>query len=504
MARAPGTARELRQVALELTGSLDLAVVVARALAAVRALVGADWAAIALVDEATGGLERFADPPEPGGPRRHEAAGASRAVLARRAARFIPDLVADPATEPDLFARGLRAAAILPLAAQDTTVGLLYACCRPPHTFTRRECAILRALAAPTAVALRNARRYAEATGATADLRALLAGLEQGVLMTDRAGRIRFVNGRFADLFGGLDAADLLGRPQREVAARLLAPRLRDPGAYLARLAWLDAHPEESATDTLELLRPPGRILERFGGPLRDEVTGALLGRVVAFTDVTEARRLQRGKEEFLSVASHELKTPITTLGGYLEMIQRQVAREAGPDPARLTRYIANAQTQLARLHRLSEDLLEVARIETGRLSVRPEPGDLAMIVQETVARFVRHPRPEQAERGGPLIYQAAEPLPGYFDALRLEQVFANLLENAVKYSSAGGEITVVARREGDTGLVSVRDQGIGIPAEERARLFTPFFRATNAQAGAARGLGLGLYICRGIVEAHG
>ncbi|HEX5503808.1 MAG TPA: ATP-binding protein [Thermomicrobiales bacterium] len=504
MVRAHGTARELRQVALELTGSLDLADVSARALAAVRALAGADAAMIALLDERGDALECFSDPPGHEQSRRHEApTGASRQALARRADRCIPDLAADPAADPDLLARGWRAAAILPLVVGGETVGLLYAGYHEPHTFTRRERAVLRGLAAPAAVALRNARRYAAATGTAADLHAALAGLEQGVVTTDQAGRIRYANERFGDLFGGLDVAGLSGRPHREVAERLLAPRLRDSAAYLARLAWLDAHPDEAATDTLALLRPPGRILERYSGPLRD-ATGALPGRVAVFTDVTEARRVQRAKEEFLSVASHELKTPITTLGGYLEMIQRQVAREGGPDPARLARYIGNAQTQLARLRRLSDDLLEVARIEAGRLTVRPEPRDLATIAEETVARFARHPRPEQAGRGSQLIYHAAESLPGYFDAPRLEQVFANLLENAAKYSPAGGEITVAARREGDTAVVSVRDRGIGIPAAERDRLFTPFYRATNAEASSAQGLGLGLYISRGIVEAHG
>jgi signal transduction histidine kinase len=106
-------------------------------------------------------------------------------------------------------------------------------------------------------------------------------------------------------------------------------------------------------------------------------------------------------------------------------------------------------------------------------------------------------------ERGHRILCETTEPLPAQHDTLRIGQVLNNLLENALKYSPSGGEVIVAATRAGDEALISVRDSGIGVPADERERLFLPFYRTTNASAGSPEGLGLGLYISRGIVEGH-
>jgi len=217
---------------------------------------------------------------------------------------------------------------------------------------------------------------------------------------------------------------------------------------------------------------------------------------------VTEGRQLEHAKDEFLATASHELKTPLTTLGGYLELLERQVERPTGPDPARLRRYIGAARGELGRLRRLSDDLLEVTRIEAGRLTMQFQWADLATTITETVERFVR--RPGLEVRGHHLICQIEDALPVLHDPLRIGQIVNNLLENALKYSPEGGEVRVRATRHEEEVVFSVSDSGIGIPPDERERLFLPFYRTTNASAGSPEGLGLGLYISRGIVEGHG
>ncbi len=183
-------------------------------------------------------------------------------------------------------------------------------------------------------------------------------------------------------------------------------------------------------------------------------------------------------------------------------VLERQGARPTGADPDRLAHYVGAARSELARLRLLSEELLEVARIEAGRLTLKLETTDLAQTVRETVGRFVR--RPGLADRGHRLICAADEPLPTTHDALRIGQVVSNLIENALKYSPDGGDVVVAARREGALAAVSVRDSGIGVPEGEREALFLPFYRTANASAGSPEGLGLGLYISRGIVEGHG
>jgi signal transduction histidine kinase len=283
----------------------------------------------------------------------------------------------------------------------------------------------------------------------------------------------------------------------------------------MARLAWLYEHPAEVATDEVTLTRPEVCILRRYSGPMYDPLRDEVVGRIEVYTDFTEARRLEWARDEFLSTASHELKTPIMTLGGYLELLERQAARPEGLDPEQVTRYVGTAQRELERLRHLSEDMLDVARIEAGRFTLRPKEADLAAIVRETVERFARRPGPRghDQQAGGRadgqagsrrIVCHAGEPLPGHYDPLRLGQVFTNLLENALKYSPAGREVVVEARREGDQALLSVRDHGIGVPAVDRDNIFLPFYRARNASHGSSEGLGLGLYISRGIVEGHG
>ncbi|MDP9371547.1 MAG: ATP-binding protein, partial [Chloroflexota bacterium] len=425
-------------------------------------------------------------------------------VAERDEALLVPDVTADPryVAFEDAEPPASRSELAVPIPGEDGPLGVINLESERPDAFDHADLYAVRLVARQAAVVLENALLHEQLVESAGDLRAVLENVEQGVVMTDPAGRIRFVNRRIAELFAlDLDARDLIGRRKLEVAERVIAPQLRDAQGFVRRLAWLYAHPEETATDEVPLSRPAPRLLERFSRPLRDPEDGAVVGRIEVYTDVTEARRLERAKDEFLATASHELKTPITTLGGYLELLQHQIERPQGLDPARVRRYVGTARGELQRLRQLTDDLLEVARIQAGRLTLHPAPADLAAVVRETVERFARHPG--LRERGHRIIYHADEPLPGAYDTLRLGQVFTNLLENALKYSPAGGEIVVEARRAGDEAVISVRDHGIGVPAEERERLFLPFYRAANASAGSPEGLGLGLYISRGIVEGH-
>ncbi|HEY8599508.1 MAG TPA: ATP-binding protein [Thermomicrobiales bacterium] len=390
---------------------------------------------------------------------------------------------------------------IVPLMAGGQTRGCVVLRRLTGSPYTLGDLRLVESIATPAALTLQNASLHAETSGMTSDLRAVLESIQQGILMTDRAGHVRFANRRLGEMLG-VDVRTIIGWHDLDIAERLLAQQARDPKGLLARLTWLNEHFEETSIDEVALSRATGRILERYTGPMRDPDSDAIVGRIIVYTDVTAGRQLERAKDEFLATASHELKTPITTLGGYLELLGRQVVQPAGPDPIRLKRYIDTARGELARLQRLSEDLLEVARIEAGRLTLQFEAADLAQTVRETVERFVR--RPGLEERGHRIICDAADPLPIAHDPLRIGQVVGNLLENALKYSPTGGDVFVSTRRTGTESLISVRDSGIGVPEGEREQLFLPFYRTTNASAGSPEGLGLGLYISRGIVEGHG
>lgn len=211
-----------------------------------------------------------------------------------------------------------------------------------------------------------------------------------------------------------------------------------------------------------------------------------------------EAQQAIRLRDQFLSIASHELKTPLTALKGYAELLQRRAARE-GLTEARDQRGLRTIYEQAVRLHRLIELLLDLSRIHTGQLSLEHSPVDLAALVR----RLVEEMQPTLDQHTLELIC-GNEPLIILGDELRLEQVFQNLLQNAVKYSPKGGPVAVSLKRSGDQIQVAVSDQGIGIPPEALPQLFSRFYRARNVSAQQIDGMGLGLFVVKEIVTLHG
>ena len=198
-------------------------------------------------------------------------------------------------------------------------------------------------------------------------------------------------------------------------------------------------------------------------------------------------------KDQFLSIVSHEFRTPLTTIKGYSQILQQRVENDATSH-----RFAANIDAQVTRLGRLVDDLLDVTRFSRGQFELMPEQLDIRPVLEDVVARF-RLVSPNHTLR---LVLDHGS-FEGFWDHDRLEQVMNNLVGNAVKYSPDGGEVTVLTRHEGDNLVVSVRDQGVGISEEDQQRLFQRFYRGL-AEGHDIKGLGLGLYVTRRIVEAHG
>ncbi|HUB07685.1 MAG TPA: chemotaxis protein CheB [Myxococcales bacterium] len=258
-------------------------------------------------------------------------------------------------------------------------------------------------------------------------------------------------------------------------------------------------------------LRARGRVfgvlslVRGEGAPRYDE--GALrlameLARRVAaaiddawlYRDAMEAIRL---RNEFFSIASHELRTPMSALLLQVQMLQRSAHPVDGQGLAVQAQHLALIERQVKRLDELVNALLDVSRIASGGLALRPEPCDLAALAREAVARF----EPAAARAGCRLSIAASEGATGRWDRLRLEQVLGNLLANAIKYGT-GKPIEVTVEAEPSVARVTVADHGIGIAAENLQRIFLPFERAVPASD--YGGLGMGLYIARQIVAEHG
>lgn len=210
-----------------------------------------------------------------------------------------------------------------------------------------------------------------------------------------------------------------------------------------------------------------------------------------------EAEVAVRQRDEFLSIAAHELKTPLTSLSGQAQLALRRLRNSSEVDPVRMTRTVEIIAGQSNRLALLLNQLLDVSRLEAGKLALDPAPTDLTALVTGIVASI--QPTTDQH----PIRLTAPAELPVHVDALRIEQVVTNLLDNAIKYSPAGGEVKVtLAQPDPDTVELAVRDHGLGIPPDKASQIFERFYRAHNDDH--TSGLGLGLFISHQIVELHG
>jgi signal transduction histidine kinase len=216
-----------------------------------------------------------------------------------------------------------------------------------------------------------------------------------------------------------------------------------------------------------------------------------------------EAQEAVAARDQFLTIAAHEVRTPITTVRGNAELLLRRVEREQVPLDrdwlaVRLQRLLAGTE----RLHALAARVLDLNRLQAGVLDLQPVPCDLGALVAGVVER-TRLAR--LAGTASTLTLRRPEgPVMGEWDPVRLEQVVTNLLDNAVKYQPAGGEIAVTLEATADEAVIRVRDRGIGIAAGDLPRLFAPFARAGTAASSQIGGVGVGLYIADQIARLHG
>ena len=222
---------------------------------------------------------------------------------------------------------------------------------------------------------------------------------------------------------------------------------------------------------------------------------------LVVHQDVTALKEAEHLKDAFLGIAAHELRTPLAILKGFAQTLLIQTARGNGPELADWqVESLQDIDQSTSRLIELTEDLLDVTRLQAGQLTFHREPTDLVALARRVLTRFQM-----STERQRLSLLTSSEYLVVDVDPRRMEQVLSNLLGNAIKYSPAGGAIEITLQEDGETktALLSIRDAGIGIPTDQQARIFGRFERADNARAHGIGGTGLGLYLCREIVERH-
>jgi signal transduction histidine kinase len=203
-------------------------------------------------------------------------------------------------------------------------------------------------------------------------------------------------------------------------------------------------------------------------------------------------------RDTFLSIAAHELKTPMTSILGYVQLFQRRSQRD-GYVPERDQRILHIINEQVIRLNKMVQALLDISRIETGQLAIQRAPLDICALARRVVEEI------QAAEDTHTLHFSCpGKPLIVQGDELRLEQVLQNLIQNAIKYSPSNEPITVVVEQHGDQVGIAIADHGIGIPQADLPNLFQRFYRANNVEEQHISGMGIGLYVVKEIITLHG
>jgi two-component system, OmpR family, phosphate regulon sensor histidine kinase PhoR len=314
-------------------------------------------------------------------------------------------------------------------------------------------------------------------------LEAMLGAMVEGVLVIDRQGQVVRANERVRQIFG-------LGRDDPLLGRRLWDVSRDTELSGVVREAMNRSQP---TFREVQLRGEKDRFLAVTAGPTADRTAW-----VIVLHDVTEMKRLERVRTDFVANVSHELRTPMTAIKGFAETL----ASTGYDDHERVARYVSIIERQASRLSRLIEDLLTLSDLELGKMAVRMRTMALAPIVHDVVELLSG-----TAERAHVKVrIEVDESVEAKGDPDRLAQVVSNLLENAIKFSENRGEVTVRVQRAATGGLVELQvvDRGVGIPAEDLPRLAERFYRVDKARSSELGGTGLGLSIVKHIVQAHG
>jgi signal transduction histidine kinase/GAF domain-containing protein len=393
-----------------------------------------------------------------------------------------------------------RAIMAAPLAIRDRPIGALSVASSRPAAFDAADRHVLTALARQAAVAIDSAQLYGELRHQKQHMEAVIQHMADGLLVLDRDRRIISLN-QAAERMLGLEEAEVLGwspgqepcDPRFHVLVDIC--RLEEASSALPRHpALLDAD-EPNGQPEVTVSGAVPRILRVLSSPIRS-AGDELGGEIKVLHDVTRERELERMQNDFVSTVSHELRTPLFSIKGFVDLILQGKV----PDPGTQHEFLTRVLQQADHLAAIVRDLLDTSRLEADTVDLTRTLLDLSDIVREALARLgaVAQSHKMTIELDTP------PDLPRVLgDARRLEQVVTNLVDNAIKFSSPGSTVTVRCESDEREVTVHVIDQGIGIPPEAMPRLFTRFYHVDSSATRRVGGTGLGLYICRRILDAH-
>jgi two-component system NtrC family sensor kinase len=464
----------LQRVGQAITASLDLDSVLTAVVEAAVELTGAEEGSLLLLDESSNELYMHAA--------RNFNEDFVRTFrvpvqdsLAGEALRSRQPVLIDEKTPKKIKTSYLvHALMYVPITVRERAIGVLGVDNRQGgRIFTSDHLAMVSALAGYAAAAIENARLYTRTEIERGKYETILTKIKDGVIIVDLDGRLMLINQTARDAFGVGDIP-VSGKPVVDIihSSDLLEILLHDNLADPFR-----------SEVTLE----DGRVFNAQVTPIPD------VGLALTMQDITHLKELDRIKSDFVSTVSHDLRSPLTAILGYIELIDR-----VGPVNAQQKEFIRRVEASVQNITALINDLLDLGRIEAG-FDARMEIVPLAAIVNYTVESL----RPRSVERSQKLVVEVAENLPATLgNPVRLRQMVSNLLGNALKYTQSGGEIRLRMHAEGEQIILQVSDNGPGIPLADQPYIFDKFYRAANV-AGNVPGTGLGLAIVKSIVENH-
>jgi two-component system NtrC family sensor kinase len=335
----------------------------------------------------------------------------------------------------------------------------------------QKDVTVMTAMADYAAIAIDNARLFQESEEERTKLETILAQTDNGVIVVDEDNRVVMIN-KSAEMIFGV-SGNYEGLSTVEVF---------DHDRLLEFLRSGDGVPRKE-----ELELEDGRVFNVVRSPIKN------IGQAVVLHDITHFKELDRIKSEFVTTVSHDLRSPLTAILGYIELIER-----AGPLNQTQFGFVERVRISVEQITALVTDLLDLGRIESG-LDTSKEKANLGSLARYALDGL----RTTARSHGINLQAQIANQLPEiYGDPVRLRQMIANLIENAIKYTPEGGEVKLVTMAEDDQVILRVSDTGPGIPASDQPYLFDKFFRASNVPEDST-GTGLGLSIVKSIVEQH-
>jgi len=314
-------------------------------------------------------------------------------------------------------------------------------------------------------------------------IQAALSGMVEGVIAVDRDTKIISLNHAVETMFN---------IRKEEAQGRLFLEAIRNND--IAEVINTVLQKKEAFSKELALVWPVRKIFQVSASPIFED--SRINGCIVVLHDITEIRKLEQVRRDFIANASHELKTPLTSIKGFIETL----LEGALEDKENSRHFLQIIRDHANRLDALVNDLLKISGLESHAVPLEKEKTGLRILVDDILSGF----KSQLKKKGIASVNDLSPDLSPFVDRNKIEQVFTNLIDNAIKFNRQGGGLKIYAQDSGKDVKVAVEDSGIGIPAKDIPRIFERFYRVDKARSRELGGTGLGLSIVKHIVELHG